>query len=441
MKKFTVIRIVSFLCAIILVAVGFVIKSEVKNKKYRLQIQNTYSKNFDELTASVNNINLLLQKAKYTNDKDQLTSIAIKLLTEANLSKNALSQLPNSQELTAFNKFLSQVGNYAVSVSKIVINGESFPREYQKNIEALNLVSNKINEIVTNNVINFNNSDYWAKEIENEIALSVDETTLNGSFASLEQDLADYPTLVYDGPYSDHISEKEPQILKSEKKVTKEEAVKIAAKTAECKEKDLSFYGAEQGKIPCYRFYNEKLNITVSQAGGEVIYMRKNRQVEKAVLSYSQALNKAEEYLENLGYINFIKSYYFTDEGVCVVNFVYLDGQTKCYTDQIKVGIAMDNGEIMLYEAASYLTNHTERAFESIVYTKDEAAEKINKSLTIKEISIALIPTEYGKEVRCYEFLCAAQNGDEILVYINVLTLKEEEILILLKSDGGTLVK
>ena len=63
MKKFTVIRIVSFLCAIILVAVGFVIKSEVKNKKYRLQIQNTYSKNFDELTASVNNINLLLQKA------------------------------------------------------------------------------------------------------------------------------------------------------------------------------------------------------------------------------------------------------------------------------------------------------------------------------------------------------------------------------------------
>ena len=73
--------------------------------------------------------------------------------------------------------------------------------------------------------------------------------------------------------------------------------------------------------------------------------------------------------------------------------------------------------------------------------TKEEASEKVSKNLTIKETSIALIPTEYGREVRCYEFLCTAETNEEILVYINVLTGEEEEILILLKSDGGTLVK
>lgn len=441
MKKFTAIRVVSFLSAIILVAVGFVIKEKVRVKKYHLQIQNTYSRSFDEFAASVNNINLLLQKAKYTNDKNQITSIAVKLLNEANLSKSALSQLPSGAELTVLNKFLSQVGNYAVAVSKITLNGEDFPKDYRKNIEALNTASNKIREIVTNSAINFNNSDYWAKEIEQKINESVDTATLNQSFSDLEQDLADYPTLVYDGPYSDHISEKEPQMLKNAKKVSKSEALEVAAKTALCKEKELNYYGAEQGKIPTYHFNNEKLHITVSQTGGFPIYMRKTRQVEKNVLNSEKALEIAKKYLETQGYINFIESYYFTDEGICVINFVYLDGSTKCYTDQIKIGVAMDNGEIMLYEAASYITNHTERAFESVTLTKEEASEKVSKNLTIKETSIALIPTEYGREVRCYEFLCTAETNEEILVYINVLTGEEEEILILLKSDGGTLVK
>ena len=45
------------------------------------------------------------------------------------------------------------------------------------------------------------------------------------------------------------------------------------------------------------------------------------------------------------------------------------------------------------------------------------------------------------EEIRCYEFHCQAPDSTEILVYINPSTLEEEDILILLKSDGGTLVK
>ena len=54
---------------------------------------------------------------------------------------------------------------------------------------------------------------------------------------------------------------------------------------------------------------------------------------------------------------------------------------------------------------------------------------------------MALIPTDGGGEARCYEFVCEAEDGQEILVYINAVNLDEEDILILLKSDGGTLTK
>ena len=99
----------------------------------------------------------------------------------------------------------------------------------------------------------------------------------------------------------------------------------------------------------------------------------------------------------------------------------------------------MDTGEIMLYEASGYLSNHKERAFETPVYTLEQAKERISDKLTVKKTALALIPTDAG-EKRCYEFVCS-DNDSEILVYINVLTLEEEQILILLKSDGGSLAK
>ena len=51
-----------------------------------------------------------------------------------------------------------------------------------------------------------------------------------------------------------------------------------------------------------------------------------------------------------------------------------------------------------------------------------------------------MIPTAGLNEVLCYEFQCSSQSGDRVMVYINVETGLEEQILILLMTDGGILV-
>ena len=66
--------------------------------------------------------------------------------------------------------------------------------------------------------------------------------------------------------------------------------------------------------------------------------MRKSRKIGDYVLEYRQALDKAKRYLEKMGMNSFGETYYFTDEGVCVISFAYLDGQTVCYTDLCKGG-------------------------------------------------------------------------------------------------------
>ena len=401
MNRKNAVRLVSFCAAAVLAAAGFAVKSRLELERYRLEIQNTYSRSLDGLNSSVNNISLILEKAGYVTTAKQISNMAAQLLSEAESAKNSLSQLPSGQELTVLNRFLSQVGNYAMSVSKSLVENGSMSEEHTRTIEILRDTARKISKAVGDSAISYNNPSAWAEQMDKTLDGAVDTDSLAGALDTLE----------------------------------------TAALFTECDKEKLSFDGNVNGRIPAYRYVSEGVAAEVSCQGGYMVYMRKNREIGDYILEYSQALDKAKRYLEKTGMTGFTETYYFTDEGVCVINFAYLDGATICYTDLVKVGVAMDTGEIMLYEASGYLTNHTERAFETPAATAEQAREKVSGRLSIRETGLALIPTPSGGEVRCYEFVCEADDGQEILVYINASTLEEEDILILLKSDGGTLTK
>lgn len=439
MKRRTAVRILSFSLTALAISIVFLCITLKQNRDFKLEIENSYSKSLEEFGVGINNISLALKKAQYVSTPRLVSQMAARLLTEAELTKNALSQLPYSGELTSVNKFLSQIGNYAMSISGSLITTGKVSQTDKDNITALSNTAEKLAKIVGETQITYNNLDYWAKELNGEIDDAVDET-LTSALAGVEGEFEDYPTLIYDGPYSDHLLDKEPQMLKNEREVTESKAKQTAALLVECEVDYLKSDGAVFGKMPAYRFAGAGVTVTVSKAGGYGIYMRKEREVDEAVLSYEQAVEKAKKYLSRVGMGGFKETYYFTDEGVCVVNFAYVDGSTVCYTDLIKVGVAMDSGEIMLYEASGYLANHTERTFVTPKYTEKQAEELLSDNLTLQGTAIALIPVASG-EVRCYEFTCKAADDRDVLVYINVNTLVEEEILILLKSDGGTLVK
>ena len=441
MKKRNAVRIISFCAAAVVVSAVFAVRTRLDLNRYRLEIKNNYAGTLDTLNSSVNNISLILEKAEYVTTAKQLSLMSAQLLSEAESAKAALASLPAGENLDVLNRFLSQVGNYAVSVSESLIGGESLSNEYAVNITALKNTAQKISEAVSNSAIAYDNPSAWADDLDNKLEETVDKESLNSALDALEGSLSDYPTLVYDGPYSDHILEKEPLLLKNAENVSEGDALKKAATIAECGEEALSADGTVEGKIPAYRFSGDNVSVTVSRAGGFAVYMRKSREIGDYVLEYRQAVDKAKRYLEKIGMSGFTETYYFTDEGVCVINFAYLDGKTICYTDLLKVGVAMDTGEIMLYEARGYIVNHTERAFESAAVTAEEAAQAVSPKLHIRETALALIPTKGGNEKRCYEFVCETDDNREILVYINVVTKEEEDILVLLKSDGGTLAK
>lgn len=441
MKKRNVIRIISFFSAAVVAVGGMWFKEMKTSKRYQQMLENEYSSALSELDSALNSISLILEKTRYVESPKKFSSLSAQAFCQAELAKTALAKLPvGTGELESLYRFLSQVGNYAVYVSKNIIGGSIITEEEKNNLSLLYDTAKSVSQAVSDTQINYNNVDYWTSEIKNAISDSYTGISIKDGWTELEE-LTDYPTLIYDGPYSDHILTKTPLMTANADSVTKQEALKVASKVSSQDTEKLSYDGFEDAKIPCYRFTNEKVTVTVSKNGGYPVYMRKNRTSPEIKLDYGQALYKASRYLSGIGIKNMTETYYYTDEGVCVINFAYLDGQTVCYTDLIKVGVAMDNGEIVFFESSGYLTNHTERAFEIPEHTKEDAAQMINPELEIHSVSIALIPTESLGEVRCFELLCKGQENEEILVYINTLTLETEQIFILLKSDNGTLVK
>jgi len=441
MKKRTLIKILSYSVSVALVSAVFSMKSYSKQETYKQEIQNEYSYMMDELSTATNNISTILNKARYATTPSQMSGMAAKLLAEAEVSKNSLSQLPIGNELTMLNRFFSQVGNYALAVSKSLITDGEISEKDIENIEHLSKSAQKVANIVNGTRAESNNPEYWARLIESKIENDVSVQELEESFNQLEDELKDYPTLIYDGPHSDHLLNKEASLLKDAEPIAEEKGKMVAARWCQVYLKDLKYTGKSKGRIDTFNYSGENLDVSVTVKGGHILYFRKQPAVEEIILNHEQAVEKAKRYLQKMGMQNLKETYYYESDGVCTVNFAFLDGKTICYTDLIKVGVAMDTGDVIFYEAGGYISNHIDRTLKTPKYSEEEAKKIISPKLKVEDVRLAVIPTDSVKEKRCYEFLCTASDGQEILVYINTATLAEEEILILCKSDGGILVK
>ena len=167
MKTRNAVRLISFCAAAVLVAAVFAVKARQDLKRYRLEVQNNYSRSLDGLNSSINNISLILEKAEYVTTAKQLSQMSAQLLTEAENAKNALAELPAGDNLDIINRFLSQVGNYAMAVSKSLVSGEEPSGDYAQNIAVLKNTAQKISEAVGNSSIAYDNPSEWADDLDN----------------------------------------------------------------------------------------------------------------------------------------------------------------------------------------------------------------------------------------------------------------------------------
>lgn len=146
--------------------------------------------------------------------------------------------------------------------------------------------------------------------------------------------------------------------------------------------------------------------------------------------------------MKKLGYQDMRSTYYAADSNICTINFAYCRDGILYYTDLIKVGVSLRDGSVVSLEARGYITNHHRRNVPTFTVSEKAATAKISPYLEVRSTKKCLIPKEDGREVACIEVLThSADTGEDALVYLNAATGAEEDILLLLYSDHGTLTK
>lgn len=438
------VRAVSFLAALVLVPSILALQARRDARDSQAVLRYHAMQSMSDLSLHLQNIDATLQKTLWANTPPMLSSLSSKLWREAGLAKNALDALPIEYlELQNTNKLLSQVGDYCVSLSRDFERGSPITPEQRQNLLALRSYCDMmLDEVLAANDA-MQTGSLRLFDSPSNLSQAFDRTppapAVAEGFQEFEEGFSAYPTLIYDGPFSDHIQEREPLMLQDQPIVSRSTARQTAAFAAGLRATQLAQSADENGRMPCYIFSGEGMELAITQQGGWLCYLSCSRLVRESNLSHEQAVDEARKFLNSLGVRPVKATYYETSGSELIVNFAARQGDALLYPDLIKVTVALDNGQITGYDARGYLTNHCRREELTPSLSMEEAAGSVSGLLEIRQSQLCLIPSEGLHETLCWEFQCVSPENQNVLVYVNAATGAEEQILLLLMGENGQL--
>lgn len=437
------VRIVSFVSAAFLALLATAASGSVRSGRYRRSVLLAQQRALTELDTHISGIGTSLQKGIYANTPPMLESLATELSRQATGAKSSLAALPLADtNLENTYKFLSQVGAFVLTLNKKIARGQKITAEEHEQLAVLLRFAKQLSEQVADMRQNMLCGNFSFETAER--ALNAGNETAGNLAADMEdaeQAFEDYPTLIYDGPFSDHISQRKPRLLEGAGEISQEKARQKAAAFLGAAPEKLTLMSEETDNTAAYSFAFEKKTIAVTKKGGYFLHMLNAAYPGEAVFSYEEALKTAQDFLRENGYDSMKESYYATIDGVCIINFAYAQEGVTCYPDLIKVGVDLETGEIFSFDGRGYVMNHRRRDLKAPKLSRREAQDSVSPALTVLSSGLALIPTDSRDERLCYEFHCRDGSGAEALVYIDAETGFEDDILLLLYSDGGVLTK
>ena len=441
-----------FLVAFVAVAVWGSIQH--KNSMFlRNQLENGYQRLFYNLVSSVENIDVLIAKGLVSTSPPQSILLFTQTWREAFAAQEKLNQLPIEHVLVARTaKFLTQVGDFSYTVAKQIADGKDMTSEQRATLRTLQNEADYLTRELHNLHSQIKENKFAWGEITQEGAAKFREVSpdlAEVSFREIDSHMQGLPVLIYDGPFSDHMDLLAPRSVEGPE-ISSEEAVKRAQEKADLipgLKYTAAAVASGEGRIPFYRVHlipaggsgPDDITVDISRKGGYFISLVNARPLGDPVLTREQALEKAAAYIKEKGFPALIPTFTQLSEGAAIISFVGVQDGVVLYPDQVKIKVALDNGQVIGVENSDYLISHYDRKFPAPRITADWVREKASATLKVENVQLALIPLNSKREVFCYEAR-GTLNNEDYFVYFNAETGAQEMILKVIKTDQGALV-
>lgn len=439
-KNWTVATVIAL---IVIAILGYNLLNQ--KKVYATTKENEYNMAFYEVVEYVQNVKTYLAKSMISRSAEHGAEMLTHVWREANLAQAYLGMLPiESQELENTEKFLNQVSEYSYSLSRKNIEGEGLTDDDIDKIKEMYNYSNDLANTLNEMADELNNGTLkWSNLMKNTEDAEIAEVS---TFDVVEENFHEYSGLIYDGAFSEHLTNAEKKGLTGDE--IDEETAKTKAEEFIGKDRIKSTQNngyVENGNIPVYRFEmtlndDQKIGISISKKGGHVVFLNSNREVKEDKINEQDAVTKGKEYLASKGFNNMKETYYMKQNGFITINYAYKQNDVVIYADLIKVKVALDDGEIIGLETTGYLNNHYDRTISTERISIEKAREQLSSKAQVTSEGLAIIPTEWKTEKFCYEFKGKIEDID-FIAYINAETGEEEDILIVTNSENGTLAE
>jgi len=428
-----------------------------QKEDYERYLENTFQESFYETAYCVSDVENMIAKLRLTNNAQQSISMFAQLWRQAAAAQESLGRLPyNHSVIDNTQVFLSQTSDFAYSMMIKNIDGKDLTDEDRQKMEQLYQYAKKFSDELNNAVseVVMGNSINWEEISLEESQNNMEGVERLGSMVTISKEFQEYPSLIYDGPFSAHIKKLAPRLTENAQKITPEEGIERVRKFLSYENiADISFISQtpeeSQTTIPIYTYcatFQDKTEpqvyIDITQNGGYPLVMLNYSDIADTgeQINLEQAKEKAKEFLKENGYMDMEASYYENANGVAVINFAPVEKGVVMYPDLIKIKIDMRNAMIIGFESEGYITSHYKRNVPEAVLSVAEARKKISDNFNVESVKMCVIPLDSRQEVPCYEFK-GSYGEDNFLVYINTQNGKQERILQLFISENAVLTE
>lgn len=437
----------------------------VANRDLSLAVEADRQRNFADMAYHVEQIQSLLGKGLVAGTTRQNMRFLSDAHHHAMAAATNFTSLPLPAEVGAsVGKFLQQTGDFAISVARNEAAGRELGDQGRAELARLREESAGLSSRLQEIAAKYNQGGFrwsppvrftWSNLVRGQ-ASSVGKpatqdqapsSMVSGGWDQVGSSMERLPVMIYDGPFSDHLASQVPATQAAP--VSREDAEALMRRqvpdAAAYKVAGVTEIG---GNIPGYSFqlvpaaagggsvYTAVAE--VARNGGYLVQWMNSRMVGKPALDLDRAKALGLEYLTSQGFAGMTPTYGQVMDGTATIAYAYRENGAIIYPDQVKLKIALDNGEILAADARQYLMAHHPRTLRPAAITADQAEEVIRPELTVDRVQLAVIPSAAGTgELLTYEFL--TRLGEEtFLIYVNAETGQEEQILQQIQSDGGT---
>ncbi|MDD3410369.1 MAG: germination protein YpeB [Eubacteriales bacterium] len=406
-------------------------------------LEDAYTRRVLEAEEHLQSLSLKLAKAPLAEGAAPLTELLTGVSRQADAIVTELSALPLSHiAMSDTLKFCNQLSEYTLALSLTAAETGALTEEDLSQLARLQQESTLLlgqfvtarGEMLSQSLRLATSENVYYQEAQ--LALRPLEQVADKDSGM------DYPSLIYDGAFSDARHNGEPKALTTEV-ISAEQAVEIAVRFVGAQRVQASAQSVEtEGPLAAYGVSltlldGTQLNLEITKRGGQPLWMMPEHASFVPSLTLEECEQAGRAFLTERGYGEVDANHYQLYDGLAVINFVPVQQEVLLYPDLLKLQVRMDTGEVVGFEGNNYLMNHVRRKALSPALTADDALARVSSRLKAESVRLCLIPYRAAEKL-CWEVRGTYQD-EPYLVYIDAATGEQAELLKVIQTGEGVL--